>query len=101
MKQLIEQLSIFMTLADKCHFGKTSEKHHITVSTLTRIIQRLERDLNVSLFKRNNRSVKLTQHGELMYDFAKEVTEKFNILTTKLNLKQRKTLMDESPYIRP
>lgn len=87
MNNFFEQLSIFMTLAEKCHYGKTSKKHHITVSTLTRLIQRLEEDLNTNLFKRNNRSVKLTQSGEQVYNFAKEIQQRYISLQSQLNPK--------------
>ena len=87
MNNFFEQLSIFMTLAEKCHYGKTSEKHHITVSTLTRLIQRLEEDLKTSLFKRNNRRVKLTQSGEQVYTFAKEIQQRYTALQSQLNPK--------------
>ena len=50
-----ELFGIFMTLAETLHFRKTSDQHHITVSTLTRMIQRLEKELNATLFERNKK----------------------------------------------
>ncbi|MEK9727410.1 MAG: LysR substrate-binding domain-containing protein [Candidatus Margulisiibacteriota bacterium] len=68
----INLLSIFITLAETLHFRKTSDHHHITVSTLTRMIQRLEKELKVVLFERNNRYVVLTKQGQVFYNFAKK-----------------------------
>ena len=67
----IDQLNIFISLATLLHFRKASERHHITVSTLTRFIQRLELELQTTLFERNNRKVKLTQAGHIFYEYAK------------------------------
>lgn len=56
----------FCVLADTLHYGKAAQILHITQPPLTRAIQRLEDELGVLLFKRNQRNVALTPAGEYM-----------------------------------
>jgi len=73
----LDSLRFFISLADSLHFRKTSEQQHITVSTLTRIIQRLEKELNSQLFIRNNKDVKLSESGKLFYEFCKNTLKQY------------------------
>lgn len=59
-------LRYFCVLADTLHFGKAAQILHITQPPLTRAIQRLEEELGVLLFKRNQRNVVLTSAGEYL-----------------------------------
>lgn len=62
----IQQIKYFLALAEELHFWNTAEKLNITQSALTRHIQALESELNIQLFDRNKRSVKLTAAGKFM-----------------------------------
>lgn len=59
----IEQIKYFLTLAEELHFWNTSEKVGITQSALSRQIMSLENELNLKLFDRDKRNVKLTPAG--------------------------------------
>lgn len=59
------ELKIFQHLAKSLHFSSTSRECYISPSSLTRMIQRLEQELGVQLFERDNRTVRLTEAGEL------------------------------------
>lgn len=65
-------LQAFLNLADTLHFGRASEMSHVSPSTLSRTIGRLEQRLGTTLFERDNRSVALTPAGELFRDHARE-----------------------------
>lgn len=72
----IQQIRYFLALAEELHFWNTAEKMNITQSALTRHIQALESELNVQLFDRNKRSVKLTAAGQFMKEkWAVELNE--------------------------
>ena len=58
-----EQIETFLTLAQNHSFRETSELLFITQPTVTKLIQRLERELGVSLFLRSTHSVTLTEAG--------------------------------------
>ena len=66
------KLTIFLTLADTLHFGRTADSCHMSPSTLTRTIKQLETEVGAALFQRDNRSVSLTREGELFRRYAVE-----------------------------
>ncbi|AXT32577.1 HTH-type transcriptional activator IlvY [Pseudoalteromonas tunicata] len=63
-------LHVFLALADTLHFGRASERCHVSAPTLSRNIKQLEDTLGVSLFLRDNRTVRLTQHGLAFIEYA-------------------------------
>ncbi len=65
-------LKQFVFLAENLHFGRASEASHVSPSALSRGIRRLEEELGVTLFERNNRSVSLTRAGSLFLTYARE-----------------------------
>ena len=65
-----KSLQIFIDLAENLHFANTSKKHHVSTSTLTRLVQRLEHEAGTALFERNNRHVGLTPAGHQYLKFA-------------------------------
>lgn len=81
-------LKQFINLADCLHFGRASETSHVSPSALSRSIQRLENELGVTLFERNNRSVSLTHAGSLFLDYARNLLGDWDAI--------RNTLMEES-----
>ncbi|MFM2486244.1 HTH-type transcriptional activator IlvY [Celerinatantimonas yamalensis] len=63
---------LFLHLCNSLHFGRTSEQMHVSPSTLSRSIMRLEEELGARLFTRDKRSVSLTQSGEQVRRFTKQ-----------------------------
>lgn len=59
----ITQIKYFITAAKCLNFTKAASKLYITQPALSRQISAIEEELNVQLFVRNNRSVKLTPAG--------------------------------------
>jgi LysR family positive regulator for ilvC len=57
-------LAMFAHLSQSLHFGKTAQAHHISPSTLSRAIQRLEDEVGYELLHRDNRTVVLTDSGK-------------------------------------
>lgn len=54
---------LFLHLCNSLHFARTSEQMHVSASTLSRTIARLENELGAQLFERDKRSVALTVAG--------------------------------------
>ncbi len=66
-----QDLYLFTKLADTQNFAKTANQNHMSPSTLSRQIQRIEEEIGYRLFIRDNRQVCLTEKGETFYQFAK------------------------------
>lgn len=66
----LRALRQFIHLSQTLHYGKTSEAMHVSPSTLSRSIARLEDELGSTLFERDNRTVVLTQAGRQFREFA-------------------------------
>ncbi|PSW13054.1 HTH-type transcriptional activator IlvY [Photobacterium sanctipauli] len=66
----IKNLQLFLHLCDSKSFSQTAQAMHISPSALSRIIQRLEEDLDQTLFVRDNRSVELTSAGKTLLPTA-------------------------------
>lgn len=81
-------LNAFLALADTLHFGRAARACFVSPSTLSRIINKLEVDVGVTLFDRDNRHVALTAAGSLFRDYARESTALWESF--------RNSLMDET-----
>lgn len=73
----LRDLKTFLHLAESCHFGRSARAMHVSPSTLSRQIQRLEDDLGQPLFLRDNRTVTLTEAGEQLRKFAQQTLLQF------------------------
>ena len=82
----IKSLQLFLHLSQSLHFSKTAQAKHVSPSTLSRCIQRIEDDLGVALFVRDNRSVMLTNAGELFKQYALTQLEQWEILKSELKV---------------
>ncbi|WP_338883716.1 HTH-type transcriptional activator IlvY [Xenorhabdus sp. TH1] len=81
----LRDLKLFLHLAESCHFGRSAKAMHVSPSTLSRQIQRLEELLGHPLFLRDNRTVKLTAAGEQFKQFAQQTLLQYKQLQHSLN----------------
>lgn len=65
------QLRTFVTVADEGHLTRASERLFISQSTASAHIRGMEQRLKIRLFTRTNRSLVLTQAGQLLAQKAK------------------------------
>ena len=71
----LDDLRLFEHLAGTLHFGRSAVECHITPSTLSRTITRLEAETGTRLFERDRRSVALTPEGARFLEFATTVLD--------------------------
>lgn len=71
----IDHLRTFVLLAELKNFTQTAAKQYIVQSTVTNRIAELEKELGVSLFTRNNKSVVLTEEGIHLLEYAKRMIQ--------------------------
>ena len=84
-----KSLKLFQHLANSLHFGKTAAAYHLSPSTLSRSIQRLEEELGSQLLIRDNRSVLLTKEGKQFLAYADQQISQFESLKQSLNASQQ------------
>lgn len=80
----LRDLKLFLHLAESRHFGRSSKAMHVSPSTLSRQIQRLEEELSQPLFQRDNRTVQLTSAGEQLKNFAQQTLLQYQQLRHSL-----------------
>jgi LysR family positive regulator for ilvC len=81
-------LGMFVHLSQSLHFGKTAQAHHISPSTLSRAIQRLEDEIGDALLHRDNRTVVLTDVGKKFKVYADQQLEQWHSFRQSLEQKQ-------------
>lgn len=66
-------LRTFVHLADSCSFSRTAEAIGRSQSAVSTQIRKLEDTLNVELFARDRRNVRLTPEGEKLLGYAEQI----------------------------
>jgi LysR family positive regulator for ilvC len=77
-------LTVFLTVADTLSFSRSGELLHMSVSAVSRTIQRLEHELGQPLLARDNRSVRLTGAGREFREYARRSVAEWQQLRRKL-----------------
>lgn len=72
-----EQIETFLTLAQNKNYRETSEILFITQPTATKHIQKLEKELGMSLFHRSTQSVTLTEAGSRLAEIWAPLYRRF------------------------
>lgn len=67
------QLSCFLAVAETLNFARAAEHLHVTQPAVTQQIHSLEKELNVRLFRRTTRIVKLTEEGLVFLHDAQHI----------------------------
>lgn len=76
-------LEAFLLAADQGSFLKAAERMYISANALTKQINLLERDLDITLFRRSTQGLVLTEAGQLIYAEAKKLIRHSNTVLQK------------------
>lgn len=79
------QIKCFLEIANEKSFTKAANKLYITQPAISRYIAAFEKNLGLCLFDRTNKEVKLTEAGELYYDFFLRFEIEFQEIGKKAN----------------
>ncbi|KZM73334.1 hypothetical protein AWN90_32265 [Nocardia terpenica] len=77
------QLAQFLEVAEQLSFTGAARKLHVTQQTLSTAVQRLERQLGVTLFERTTRRVVLTDAGRALRDGSRTLLMVSREVTTR------------------
>ncbi len=69
----LKQLEAFVKIADTGSFSKAAKDLFLTQPTISAHITSLEKELNSRLFVRNTKEVRLSESGETLYSYAKQM----------------------------
>ena len=81
---LIRHLTYFIALAREQHFARAAEACNVTQPTLTAAIKKLEEDLGVRLVIRDHRFVRLTEEGEKLLLWGRQILVDYDSLKDDL-----------------
>lgn len=74
----LNTLKYFVEVAYTKNITKASDNLNISQPALTKALHSLEEDLNTTLFIRSKKGVSLTESGEVLYEYAKEMFQSLN-----------------------
>ncbi len=86
----LEQLRIFLAVAEHMHFTRAAETLYITQPAVSAAIQSLETEYSVKLFHRVGRRVEITEAGKLLYREAQKILEQ--VVVAERNLRELNNL---------
>ena len=69
----LKQIECFVAVAEELHFGHAAARLHMTQPPLSRQIRLLEHELNIQLFVRTSRAVKVTPAGAAFFQEARRL----------------------------
>ncbi len=81
----MEYIREFVTLAECLSFRTAAERLFITQSSLSKHIQTMERELDVTLFDRTTRSIRLSEAGQIFMPYAVELLSLFDEAEKKVS----------------
>ena len=84
-KMTIDDLNIFVTVAQTLNFSRAAELLHFSQPTLSRRISELENELGRKLFIRTTRKVELTEFGQYFLAEADNLLKDYNHLLDQIN----------------
>ena len=81
------QLQAFVAIAEHGSLGRAAEQLHLTQPALSRIVKRMERQLNVALFERRPSGMELTSFGQALLPHATHLIREADLAIEEINVR--------------
>lgn len=78
-------IRVFAVVAEKGSMAKAAEFLGVTQGTISRAIERLEESLSTRLMTRSQEGIRLTEAGELAFDYAQTMARSASSLSTEIS----------------
>lgn len=79
MDQQLSSYKVFYTVANTGNISHAAKELYISQPAISKTIQKLEQNLEVTLFSRNSRGVQLTPEGQLLYNHVKSAFDTLDL----------------------
>ena len=99
-----QQIKTFIRVVDRGSLSKAAEDMYVTPASVMKQMNALERRLELTLLKRTNQGIELTEAGKYIYDVAKNMIEESEEAVLKAkSIRQRelKTIRVGSSFLNP
>jgi len=81
----LREIKLFIEVADHMSFTKAAEHSYLSQPSLSKIVKKLEEELQVQLFDRSTRHLKLTDAGRIVYQQGRKALAPLNELNILLD----------------
>ena len=81
----INQLVYFVTVVKYNNITKAAKELYISQPAISLAIKDLEKEFGLTLFKRKNNVLTLTQHGKYLYDLSMPLIQEYNNVNERMN----------------
>lgn len=80
----VNMFKTFVIISESGSITKASEKLYTDQSSISRRLRQLESELEVTLFVRSSKGVKLTKAGKIFYKFSQKFLQELSLLSEQL-----------------
>lgn len=84
------QLEQLLTIADCGTVSGAASEHHLSPSALSRSMQRLEREIGLSLFTRHKNRIELNENGKFAVEYARTIIKQTHDMVKSMHEFDRK-----------
>jgi DNA-binding transcriptional LysR family regulator len=81
------QLKAFLAVAETGSLGRAADVLHLTQPALSRVVKRLEMQLQAQLFERRSNGMELTSFGQALLPYATHLTEEAELAIEEINVR--------------
>ena len=79
----LQQLKYIVTVAETGNITEAAKRLFISQPSLTNAIRELESEMQITIFKRTNKGVTISNEGDMFLSYARQVLEQANLLEEK------------------